>query len=60
MERLALDDAQALWTSPPRTAFMAIRPELMSTVVPQAAGWYAGEDPLATFFGGPLRLAESA
>jgi hypothetical protein len=39
---------------------MAIRPELMPTVVPQAAGWYAGEDPLATFFGGPLRLAESA
>jgi selenocysteine lyase/cysteine desulfurase len=29
-------------------------------VTPHAAGWYAGEDPLATFFGPPLRLAESA
>ena len=27
---------------------------------PAAAGWYAGEDPLATFFGAPLRLAASA
>ena len=32
----------------------------MDTVVPHAAGWYAGEDPLQTFFGGPLRLAASA
>jgi selenocysteine lyase/cysteine desulfurase len=39
---------------------MAIRPERMAQVVPHAAGWYAGEDPLATFFGPPLRLAESA
>lgn len=49
------------WLMSPRgTAYMAIRPEHMAMVVPQAAGWYAGEDPLATFFGGPLRLAESA
>ena len=47
-------------TSPRGTAFMAIRPERMDAVVPHAAGWYAGEDPLQTFFGGPLRLAESA
>ena len=39
---------------------MAIRPERMDTVVPHAAGWYAGEDPLQTFFGGPLRLAATA
>ena len=39
---------------------MAIRPERMDAVVPHAAGWYAGEDPLQTFFGGPLRLAASA
>ena len=26
---------------------MAIRPERMTAVVPHAAGWYAGEDPLA-------------
>ena len=49
------------WLLSPRgTAFMAIRPERMDTVVPHAAGWYAGEDPLQTFFGGPLRLAPSA
>jgi selenocysteine lyase/cysteine desulfurase len=49
------------WLMSPRgTAFMAIRPERMAQVVPHAAGWYAGEDPLGTFFGPPLRLAESA
>ena len=49
------------WLMSPRgTAFMAIRRDRMHAVVPHAAGWYAGEDPLATFFGGPLRLAESA
>ncbi len=49
------------WLLSPRgTAFMAIRPERMKAVVPHAAGWYAGEDPLQTFFGGPLRLAASA
>ena len=49
------------WLLSPRgTAFMAIRPERMGAVVPHAAGWYAGEDPLQTFFGGPLRLAASA
>ena len=39
---------------------MAIRPGLLDAVVPEAAGWYAGEDPLQTFFGPPLRLADSA
>jgi selenocysteine lyase/cysteine desulfurase len=39
---------------------MSIRPERLADVVPHAAGWYAGEDPLQTFFGPPLRLAESA
>jgi selenocysteine lyase/cysteine desulfurase len=49
------------WMMSPRgTAFMAIRPDRLAEVVPHAAGWYAGEDPLATFFGPPLRLAESA
>lgn len=49
------------WMLSPRgTAFMSIRPERMARVVPHAAGWYAGEDPLQTFFGPPLRLAESA
>jgi selenocysteine lyase/cysteine desulfurase len=49
------------WMLSPRgTAFMAIQPERMVDVVPHAAGWYAGDDPLQTFFGPPLRLAESA
>ena len=49
------------WLLSPRgTAFMAIRPERLADVVPHAAGWYGGEDPLATFFGPPLRLAEDA
>ncbi len=49
------------WLLSPRgTAYMAIRPERLETVVPRTAGWYAGEDPLATFFGPPLRLAASA
>jgi len=49
------------WLMSPRgTAFMAIKPGLLATLVPEAAGWYAGEDPLQTFFGPPLRLAESA
>ena len=49
------------WMLSPRgTAFMAIAPERLDSIVPHAAGWYAGEDPLATFFGAPLRLAESA
>jgi selenocysteine lyase/cysteine desulfurase len=46
--------------SPRGTAFMTITPKHLNAVVPQSAGWYAGEDPLATFFGGPLRLAANA
>lgn len=49
------------WLMSPRgTAFMAVRPERLDDVVPHSAGWYGGEDPLATFFGPPLRLAEDA
>lgn len=49
------------WMMSPRgSAFMAIAPEQLDSIVPHAAGWYAGEDPLATFFGPPLRLAGSA
>ena len=49
------------WMLSPRgTAFMAVRPERLEMVVPPAAGWYAAEDPLATFFGPPLRLADGA
>jgi selenocysteine lyase/cysteine desulfurase len=42
------------------SAYVTIRPERLTDVVPTSAGWYAGEDPHATFFGPPLRLAESA
>ncbi len=49
------------WLMSPRgTAFMAIEPERMGAIVPHSAGWYAGEDPLQTFFGPPLRLSETA
>ena len=42
------------------TAFLSIRPERLNEIVPHAAGWYAGEDPHASYFGGPLRLATDA
>lgn len=49
------------WMMSPRgTAFMSIRHALLDRVDPHAAGWYAGDDPLATFFGPPLRLAGNA
>jgi selenocysteine lyase/cysteine desulfurase len=49
------------WLMSPRgTAFAAVRRERLGDMTPLAAGWYAGEDPLQTFFGPPLRLAESA
>jgi selenocysteine lyase/cysteine desulfurase len=49
------------WLLNPRgTAFMRVRPELLDTIVPVAAGWYAGEAPMQTLYGGPLRLAADA
>ncbi len=49
------------WLMSPRgTAYMSIRPERLADIVPTNAGWYAGEDPHATFFGPPLRISESA
>jgi len=49
------------WLLSPRgTAFMTVRPDLLETIVPLAAGWYAGEDPHASYFGPPLRLAKDA
>lgn len=47
------------WLLCPRgVAFMVINTELPIPSV--NAGWYAGEDPWASAYGGPLRLAESA
>jgi selenocysteine lyase/cysteine desulfurase len=49
------------WLLCPRgTAFMAIRPERLEAIRPNAAGWYAGEDVWSSIYGGPLRLAASA
>jgi selenocysteine lyase/cysteine desulfurase len=49
------------WLMSPRgTAFMTVAPERLEEVVPAAAGWYAGEDVHASYFGPPLRLASSA
>jgi selenocysteine lyase/cysteine desulfurase len=49
------------WLCSPRgTAFMTVRPELAERLTPLAAGWYAGEDPYASFYGPPLRLAKDA
>ena len=49
------------WLCSPRgTAFMSVRPELHDRLTPIAAGWYAGEDPHASYYGAPLRLAKEA
>jgi selenocysteine lyase/cysteine desulfurase len=49
------------WLLCPRgTAFFTIRPELRDELRPSAAGWYAGEDPEASYYGAPLRLARAA
>jgi selenocysteine lyase/cysteine desulfurase len=42
------------------TAYMALRPAVLENLIPTSAGWYAGEVPFETYFGPPLRLAESA
>lgn len=49
------------WLMSPRgTAFMAIRPALLETVTPLAAGWFAGEDIHGSYYGAPVRLAGDA
>jgi len=49
------------WLLGPRgTAFLTIRPERAAGVTPAAAGWYAGDEPMATLYGPPLRLAADA
>ena len=42
------------------TAFFTIRPERRDDLVPHSAGWYAGEEVAASYYGGPLRLAADA
>jgi len=49
------------WLLSPRgTAFFTIRPERRDELVPHTAGWYAGEDVPASYYGAPLRLAADA
>src|SRR3954447_5615668 len=49
------------WLLSPRgTAFLSVSDRVLDGAKPHSAGWYAGEDPHATYFGPPLRLAASA
>ncbi|MGH3413746.1 MAG: aminotransferase class V-fold PLP-dependent enzyme [Marmoricola sp.] len=49
------------WLMSPRgTAFLTVSPRLLDRAVPHSAGWYAGEDVHASYFGPPLRLAHDA
>ncbi|MEO3772623.1 aminotransferase class V-fold PLP-dependent enzyme [Micromonospora sp. B9E7] len=49
------------WLMNPRgTAFSYLAPELRERLRPDAAGWYAGRDPHASYYGPPLRLADDA
>lgn len=49
------------WLMSPRgSAFVAVSDRLLVDVVPHSAGWYAGQDVHASYFGPPLRLARSA
>lgn len=49
------------WLMSPRgTAFGVIRPERLPMLRPLYAGWYSGEDPWASIYGPPLRLAKDA
>ena len=49
------------WLMSPRgTSFLVVKPELRELMRPVAAGWYAGEEPFASFYGLPLRLAADA
>ena len=46
--------------SPRGTAFLTVSDRVLDGVVPHSAGWYAGEDVHASYFGPPLRLASTA
>jgi selenocysteine lyase/cysteine desulfurase len=49
------------WLVSPRgTAFLSVSDRLLERAVPPGAGWYAGEDVHASYFGPPLRLASNA
>jgi selenocysteine lyase/cysteine desulfurase len=49
------------WLMSPRgSAFLTVSERLLDQVVPHSAGWFAGEDVHASYFGPPLRLAHDA
>ena len=49
------------WLMSPRgTAFLTVSDRLLADAVPHNAGWYAGDDVHASYFGPPLRLAHDA
>jgi selenocysteine lyase/cysteine desulfurase len=49
------------WLMSPRgSAFLSVSDRVLEKVVPHSAGWYAGADVHASYFGPPLRLASSA
>ncbi|TDD65198.1 aminotransferase class V-fold PLP-dependent enzyme [Jiangella aurantiaca] len=49
------------WQLSPRgTAFLVTTADLRARVVPSQAGWWAGDDPHASYYGPPLRLASDA
>lgn len=49
------------WLLSPRgTTFMSIRPELIDSLPPIAAGWYSADRPWDRVYGAPLRLAGDA
>ncbi len=57
----ALCCAAYKWLAAPRgSAFMAVSDRLLERAVPGAAGWYAAEDVMRSFYGPPLALATSA
>ncbi len=49
------------WLMSPRgSSFLMVRPELRERMRPLAAGWYAGKDVHASYYGPPLRLASDS
>ncbi len=49
------------WLASPRgSVFLAISDRLLERTVPHSANWFAGEDVHSSYFGPPLRLAQSA
>jgi selenocysteine lyase/cysteine desulfurase len=49
------------WLLTPRgTAYLYVAPGLLERVRPLHAGWFSSEDPYTSYYGLPLRLAETA